>query len=451
MSFITAYATNPGEITIYYDFSGVSLSTPTQSRVSVTQYGRQIYSETDWSFPTRSTYSLRSEDILSSGNLYAKYFKPNESYQVEVALYSPSLGTYGRYEVTTSPQVPFSVSGATLIFNKPVDFFNQAGWWYGDIWRATSSEIYIRSGGRSATYGGNFTYGGDSVFGTVESYENKTDGSTDYWIFGRFDANTVYQYQKNLDWSGMVNYALAGDDYIEGSYGDDVIFGYSGNDVLVGDTGNDQLYGGSGWDVLLGGPGNDTLSGGDGIDVAVYGGNASSYSLIIRSSSSGEVSYITDNRPGLNDGRDVLMGVERVSFANVSLALDIGVDDTAAEAYRIYKAAFNRTPDLSGLGFWISKMDGGLDLVGAATGFISSAEFRSLYGANPTNEEFVNLLYKNVLGREADQSGYDYWIKEMNGGLTRPEVLAYFSESTENINAVQSSIAEGIFYSPYLG
>lgn len=52
-------------------------------------------------------------------------------------------------------------------------------------------------------------------------------------------------------------------------------------------------------------------------------------------------------------------------------------------------------------------MDGSGTLEGTAGAFIASAEFISLYGANPSDATFINLLYANVLHRSPDQGGYD--------------------------------------------
>ena len=42
-------------------------------------------------------------------------------------------------------------------------------------------------------------------------------------------------------------------------------------------------------------------------------------------------------------------------------------------------------------------------------------------------------LYRNVLDRELDQAGYDYWVGNLNNGVEqRHEVLLGFAESTEN-------------------
>jgi hypothetical protein len=125
------------------------------------------------------------------------------------------------------------------------------------------------------------------------------------------------------------------------------------------------------------------------------------------------------------------------------LALDI--NGIAGQAYRIYQAAFNRTPDNDGLKYWIGIMDSGVSLSTVSSGFIGSAEFQKLYGTNPTNELFVNKLYDNVLHRTPDTGGYNYWVGLLNsGGIDKISTLVNFSESNENQVGVIGVIQNGI-------
>jgi len=154
------------------------------------------------------------------------------------------------------------------------------------------------------------------------------------------------------------------------------------------------------------------------------------------------------------EGTDSLIGVERISFEDVSVALDISGD--AGQAYRVYKAAFNRDPmagDTAGLGFWIDKMDNDMDLIEVSARFIDSNEFRQGYGSNPTSEEFLSKLYTNVLGRQPEASGYNWWLNELNTNpeKTKAKVLADFAESAENQTGVLSLIGNGITYEPWVG
>jgi len=237
---------------------------------------------------------------------------------------------------------------------------------------------------------------------------------------------------------------LEGDDAISltGTFGS-LIYTSTGDDDITGSVGNDSIYGQSGNDTLEGGKGSDFLDGGSGLDFAIMGGPESDFTS--RKTSDGGLE-LTDTSPN-GGGTDYLTEIERIYFTDIAVALDtMGI---AGEAYRLYKAAFDRTPDLPGLGFQIEQLDSGLSLVDVANGFINSPEFQADYGANPSDREFVQLLYENVLDRQPDASGYDFYISAMQDGLSRAQVLVGFSNSPENIQNVASLVADGIRYVPY--
>ena len=69
-----------------------------------------------------------------------------------------------------------------------------------------------------------------------------------------------------------------------------------------------------------------------------------------------------------------------------------------------------------------------------ASSFLVSDEFKLRYGDDITDSTYVNTLYNNVLGRDADFGGLNYWLGQLNSGAeTRYEVLLGFAESAENI------------------
>lgn len=131
-------------------------------------------------------------------------------------------------------------------------------------------------------------------------------------------------------------------------------------------------------------------------------------------------------------------------------AHDVGVGEISGEAYRLYQAAFNRTPDDKGLSFWINSMQHGTSLHDAANAFVESAEFQSLYGAHPSNNDLINAMYHNVLHRDADASGLSYWSNAMDHGLSAADLLSNFSESAENVAQVAKVIGQGFEYLPYV-
>lgn len=207
---------------------------------------------------------------------------------------------------------------------------------------------------------------------------------------------------------------------------------------LGGTTGAESLYGSIAKDVLQGLEGDDMLNGGAGVDTAVYGGSRSGYG-VIRTDTTITVS-------GGTEGTDTLVDIERLKFSDGGLAFDI--NGNAGQVYRLYQAAFDRTADVAGLSDWIRGMDGGMTLNRVASWFLRSVEFQEKYGAHPTDDAFITLLYENVLNRAPDDGGKGYWMDELGRGATREMALIGFSESAENQAAVIGVIQDGIQFIP---
>lgn len=223
------------------------------------------------------------------------------------------------------------------------------------------------------------------------------------------------------------------------------LLGTEGDNVLEGGAGDDRLDGGDGNDVLVGGAGNDILIGGAGTDIARYTAPKSTYAITRSPDGALHISGT-----GGTEGSDTLTGIERVEFGDQALAFDI--NGVAGQAYRIYRAAFDRVPDLSGVGFWLKRMDQGVTVEQVAAAFVTSDEFVKLYGAAPSNEQTVDRLYRNVLHRAPEQGGYDFWVDILNSKkASLAAVLGAFSEGAENQAAVADLIAQGIAYQPYGG
>ncbi|WP_108396222.1 DUF4214 domain-containing protein [Devosia submarina] len=213
----------------------------------------------------------------------------------------------------------------------------------------------------------------------------------------------------------------------------DIIYGLGGADVVIADSGNDRIYISGQKFAVAGGTGFDILD----VD---FGRGA------IRSvMGSGDNRYLLGASNNPNDMH--MTEIERVEFIDWTLAFD--VDGFAGQAYRLYQAAFDRAPDVEGLGYWIRELDAGLgDLAWMANNFIISEEFRDTYGSPSTvsNQAFLDLLYGNVLDRAPDAQGYSYWMAELERGFGRERVLASFSESVENQGNVSAQISDGIWY-----
>jgi V8-like Glu-specific endopeptidase len=211
--------------------------------------------------------------------------------------------------------------------------------------------------------------------------------------------------------------------------------------ILSGTAAADRLTGTAGFDVFTGYAGNDTVDGSFGIDTAVYTGSRASHMVVEESVGTLRVTDSVASR----DGSDLLWNFERLRFDDLSLAFDI--QGHAGQAYRLYIAAFDRAPDLAGLGFQISAMDSGFSLVQVANGFLASNEFSRKYGAlNDT--DYVTQLYINVLHREPEAAGLQFHLDELAHGETRAMVLTHFSESPECQALLLGQIQNGIPFIP---
>lgn len=210
--------------------------------------------------------------------------------------------------------------------------------------------------------------------------------------------------------------------------------------IVIGTAGLDYT-GGAGNERIAAQSGNDRIDGAGGIDTVMFASKRAAYQINLAASG---ISVKDSAGAG---GADSLFSIERLQFADVSLALDI--KGHAGQAFRLYQAAFDRNPDLGGLGAQINGLDSGTSLLQISRNFIDSEEFLLRYGANPSNEAFVTQLYANVLHRAPDAGGYAVQLGALNGGMSRAQLLVNFSESTENYNATIVGIQNGIEYLPF--
>lgn len=215
------------------------------------------------------------------------------------------------------------------------------------------------------------------------------------------------------------------------------------DNLLRGTAADNVLRGGAGNDVLEGYGGSDTLYGDAGFDIASFTGSIKDYTFTrtswrheVAKTGGGPVSY--------------LQGIEHLKFADAEVTFE--TTGTAAMAYRLYQAAFDRKPDLEGLGYWISRLASGMTIDAVAQNFVDSLEFKTVFGVNPSNTKLVDGMYRHVLHRTPDAAGVDFWVGVMDrGAMTQAELLKSFSESAENQDALIGIIGHGIAYTPYGG
>ncbi len=218
--------------------------------------------------------------------------------------------------------------------------------------------------------------------------------------------------------------------------------GFGDTDTITGVIG--QLRGSAFEDTVSLGAGSHQIEGGESHDTIVYDGLRSDFGQDLQADGSIHV---------LKTGGDMdtLIDVERIDFTDGDLIYDIESPNLGF-TYRLYSAAFDRTPDEGGLRFWTGIMDhleasnpsaNNREIV--ADIFIGSGEFVSLYGTDPSNADYVDAMYWNALDRLPDAPGREYWINAMENGLTRTDVLLSFSESAEHQRIVAPDLDDGVW------
>ncbi len=322
------------------------------------------------------------------------------------------------------------------------------------------SDIAIASGGSV-----NENSAADTVVATFEASENPLEPSAIYTLVD--DANGLFYLDGNtlkvadgatLDFEVATSHTVRvsatdgtgpahEEDFVidVNDLGGTPITGDGGANKLDGTQENDQIDAGSGDDTIQESAGSDVIDGEGGNDTVVYGGSRSDYQQQLLG-----LGMVRVDKPGGNS--DTLFNIERIDLTDGDFVFDIDSPNIGF-SYRIYQAAFGRTPDEGGLRFWTGVLDG-LDERGwsdevkqqyIATQFNQSDEFRDLYGANPSNFDYIDAMYVNVLFRLPDQEGYDFWVGGMENGLTREQILIAFSESDENVQNNQENLDNGVW------
>ena len=241
-----------------------------------------------------------------------------------------------------------------------------------------------------------------------------------------------------------------GDDSLAGTAADDVMLGGAGNNTIRSSAGDDAVEGGAGFDTYvlnIGRSGLVVTSPAEGVFVIrpTPGGLGGSFGTDIVAdvesfrivSSTGTVTLSADEMLArFNDGGSEALESGRAMQLAPPKAF---VDEHEARATRLYDTVFDRAPDRPGLDFWSSALRQGHSLDSIADLFIAAPEFQARYGV-PDNREFVGQLYRNVLDREGEAGGVDWWTDVLDRGLAdRSDVVQGFSEAAEHVAKVTAA------------
>ena len=301
-----------------------------------------------------------------------------------------------------------------------------------DIWGEANTFGAIDIAALQLLYGANTQTGlGDTVYGDTRNLVTIWDnGGFDRIDFSSATENAVIDLraatlQFEVGGGGYLSYISSRNGTVaDGGY--TIAYGVEIENAMGG-AGADMLTGNALANTFVGGAGNDVIDGGDGRDTGAYSGNQSSYTLTL----SAQNMTLADRRG--TDGTDTLVNMELLTFGDAAVApFDLtvfagttGLSETQMESFiELYIAYFNRAPDAVGLNFWGTAFANGTTLEQMATLFTDQDETRATYGPELSNADFATAVYSNVLGRVADQAGFDFWVGVLDsGGRTRDQFI----------------------------
>lgn len=262
------------------------------------------------------------------------------------------------------------------------------------------------------------------------------------------------------------------DDFLAGAGGSDRLEGWSGNDILIGGTVNEAFDDTSGqvyrlyqatlardpnlegvvsWVAELNGGGSSLA------DIAAGFTDSVEFNTIYGSTSDTQfITLLFNNVLGRDPGAagldgwlalldsgaytrpEVVVGFSESAEFQQNLAADaLGVSfevlqaGLADDVFRLFQTTLDRTPGAAGLEAWTSSMINGTSYLEVVEGFVQSSEFQSNYGGLG-NQEFVELLFQNVLGRAPEPAGLAAWLDLLDSGtFTRAQVVQGFAQSAE--------------------
>ena len=266
----------------------------------------------------------------------------------------------------------------------------------------------------------------------LDKYEAQTLNSNPITASGMLAvAHLIGAGSRSSETAGLKGYLLSGaifspedgngtsaNDYME------IFTGYETPFTIDHNTA-ERIEGGPGKDFLTGFGGNDMLIGNAAIDTAVYSNQSSEYDVEKISDKSWTVTHMN----GGIDGTDTLIDIERITFSDKSLALDLSGDAgfTAKLIGAVFGQASISNKQLAGVGLHL--LDNGTSYE-----MLAQLAMNAALGSSTTDTNaVVNLLYKNVTGHLPSATDEAYFVELLDSGeFTVTSIGIYAAETALN-------------------
>ena len=132
------------------------------------------------------------------------------------------------------------------------------------------------------------------------------------------------------------------------------------------------------------------------------------------------------------------------SKADAAAALWNTADNMGQRVDALFQAFLHRAPDAATRTSYVSRLLNGASENDLAAEILSGVDYAQ--AGHLTAGDYVNGLYKDVLGRNADAGGLTAWVNQLNQGKSRADVAKGFLNSDERLNVVVEQ-----FYHDLLG
>ncbi|WP_350025723.1 DUF4214 domain-containing protein [Pseudomonas fulva] len=278
---------------------------------------------------------------------------------------------------------------------------------------------------------------------------------------------------------------------IDAGDGNDTIVTGNGNNTVIAGLGNNNVTTGSGDDtiILSGSNHADIVNAGAGYDVVQLDGSRDDYTFTVGNNFNVN---LTGNQTAAITDAEFLTFVNGDTTETVALAHS----DEEAAALRLYQGILGRDADLGGAKNFVEAVNAGVSLTDIANTFLNSSEFAGVNNATDINElynallgrnaeeggtqvwqevlaaggslsdvaaaiavsaeaqeldasnaTFVNDLYSNVLGRDAEEAGLNAWVEALFNGASRAEVAKAIVGSAEATDKSNSDFVDSLYQS----
>ncbi|WP_394425064.1 DUF4214 domain-containing protein [Vreelandella stevensii] len=127
---------------------------------------------------------------------------------------------------------------------------------------------------------------------------------------------------------------------------------------------------------------------------------------------------------------DTLVNIEQLRFADGEES--VAYAEELAWITGLYGQVLGRQGDVAGVQYWAQMHEEGLGRADMAMLFVNSLEAgEALSAQNGNTEALLEVLYQALLGRAADSAGKAYWLEQLASEATLRDVVDGFMVSTE--------------------